>query len=73
MIDHAARDGNQCLGMLAPNLVDGLTTFLVASIGDGAGVYDKDIGITIAVGDFISCRLETRRQGIGLIEIDAAT
>ena len=72
MVDHAARDGNECLGVLAPNLVDGLAAFLVAGVGDGAGVHDKGIGVGIAVGDVVARRLETRRQGVGLIQVDAA-
>ena len=72
VVDHAACDGNQGLWMLAPNLVDGLSAFLVAGIGDGAGVHDKDIGLCIAIGNIIPRRLEARRQGIGLIQVDAA-
>ena len=73
VIDHAARDGNQCLGMFAPNLVDGLAAFLVAGVGDGAGIHNKDISVGIAVSDFIARRLETRRQSVGLIQVDAAS
>ena len=73
MVDHAARDGNQGLGVFAPDLTDGLTTFLVAGVGDSAGVHDKDVGTAIAVGNLIASRLETRRQSIGLIQVDAAS
>ena len=72
VVDHAAGDGNKCLGVLAAYLVDGLTAFLVAGVGDGAGVHDKDIGLGITVGDVVARCLETRRQSIGLIEVDAA-
>ena len=43
VVDHAARDGNQGLRVFAPDLTDGLTTFLVAGVGDSAGVHDKDV------------------------------
>ena len=59
MVDHTARDGNECLWMLAPNLMDGLAAFLVAGVGNGAGVHDKDIGVGITVGDVVARRLET--------------
>ena len=72
VVDHATRDGNQCLGVLAAYLVDGLTAFLVAGVGDGAGVHDKDIGVGVAVGDVVARRLEARCQSIGLIQVDAA-
>lgn len=72
MVDHATRNGNESLGMFASNLVDGLAAFLVAGVGDGASVYNKDIGIAIAISDFISRCLEARSQGIGFIQIDAA-
>lgn len=60
MVDHAACDDNKCLGVLSSYLMDGLTAFLVARVGDSAGVHDKDIGVGVAVGDFISRRLEAR-------------
>ena len=72
MVDHAACDGNQGLGMLPSYLMDGLAAFLVAGVGDRAGVHDKDIGIAIAISDFISRRLEPRRQSIGFIEVHSA-
>ena len=72
MVDHATRDDDECFGVFASNLVDGLPTFLVARVGDGAGIHDKDIGVGIAVGNLISGRLETRRQGISLVQVDAA-
>ena len=72
VIHHAPRDGNERLRMFSPDLVDGLAAFLVAGVGDGAGVHDEDIGVTIAISDLISRRLEPRRQGIGFIQIDAA-
>lgn len=61
MVDHAASDSNQSLGVLASNLVDGLAAFLVAGVGDGAGVHDEDIGTAIAIRNLIPRRLETRR------------
>ena len=73
MVDHAARDDHQRLWMFPPNLVDGLTAFLVAGIGDGAGVHDENIRRAIAIGNLVSRRLEPRSQGIGFIQIDAAT
>ena len=72
VIYHAACDGDECFRVLPPDLVDGLAAFLVARIGDGAGVHDEDIGIAIAVGNLVSRRLESRRQSISLIQIDAA-
>ena len=72
MVDHAASDGNECFGMLAPYLVDGLAAFLVARVGDGAGVHDEDIGSTIAICNLISRRLETRRQSVGFVQVEAA-
>lgn len=72
VVDHTACDDDQCLGVLASYLMDGLSAFLVAGVGDSAGVHDKDIGITIAIGKIIPRLLEARCQGIGLIEIDAA-
>ena len=59
--------------MLSANLMDGLPTFLVAGVGDGAGVDDEDIGTAIAIRNLIPRRLEPRSQGIGLIEVDTAT
>ena len=73
MVDHATRDGNERLGVLAPDLVNGLTAFLVTGIGDGAGVHDEDIGVGIAVGNVVARRLEARRQGVGFIQVEAAT
>ena len=73
MVHHAARDGNQRFWMLPPDLVDGLSAFLVARVGDGAGVHDEDVRRAVAVGNLISRRLEPRSQGIGFIQVDAAT
>ena len=73
VVDHAAGDGNQCLGMLASDLVDGLATFLVAGVGDGAGVHDKDVGIGIAVGDVVARSLEARCQSVSLIQVDTTS
>ena len=73
MVDHATSDGNQCLRMLATYLTDGLAAFLVAGVGDGAGVHDEDVGDTVALGNLIPRRLEPRCQSIGLIEVDTAT
>ena len=61
VVDHAAGDDYQRLWVLAPDLVDGLTTFLVARVGDGAGVHDEDIGVGIAVGNVVARSLEARR------------
>lgn len=58
MVHHAARDGNQRFGMLPPDLVDGLSAFLVARVGDGAGVHHEDIRRAVAIGNLISRRLE---------------
>ena len=59
MVHHAARDGNQRFGMLPPDLVDGLSAFLVARVGDGAGVHDEDVNVVVIVfRDFISRCLE---------------
>ena len=60
MVDHAAGDGNQCLGVLPPYLMDGLTAFLVARVGDGTGVDDENVGAAVAIRNFIARRLETR-------------
>ena len=57
--------------MLPPYLMDGLPTFLVAGVGDGAGVDDEDVGAAIAIRNLVPRRLEPRSQGIGLIEVDA--
>ena len=59
VVDHAARDDDERLGVLASYLMDGLPTFLVADVGDSAGVHDKDIGVGIAVGDVVARRFET--------------
>ena len=72
MIHHAPRDGNQCFGMASPDLPDGLAAFLVAGIGDGAGVHDEDIRRAFAIGNLISRRLEPRSQSVSFIQIDAA-
>ena len=73
VVHHAPCDGNQCFGMLPPDLVDGLAAFLVARVGDGAGVHDEDVRRVVALGNHISRRLEPRSQGIGFIQVDAAT
>ena len=39
VVYHAARDGNECFGMLPPDLVDSLSAFLVARVGYSAGVH----------------------------------
>ena len=58
MVHHAARDGNQRFGMLPPDLVDGLSAFLVARVGDGAGVHDEDVRRAVGIRNLISRRLE---------------
>ena len=73
MVDHAARDGNQGFGVLPSYLMDGLPTFLVARIGNGAGVDDENICCIVTFSNLIARRLEPRSQSIGLIEVDAAT
>ena len=73
MVDHAACDGNQGLGVLASNLSDGLTALLVARIGDGTGVHNENVSCAIVVSNLITFRLEPRRQSIGFIEVHSAT
>ena len=73
VVHHAARDGNQRFGMTAPDLPNGLPAFLVARVGDGAGVHDEDVRRAVAIGNLISRRLEPRSQGIGFIQVDTAT
>ena len=58
MVDHAACDGNQGIGMAAPYLPDGLTAFLVTGVGDGAGVHDKDVNVAVVVPDDVPSRLK---------------
>ena len=60
MVDHTACDSNECIRVFASDLVDSLAAFLVAGVGDGAGVHNEDIGIRICPDDFISRRLEAR-------------
>ena len=44
--------------MAASDLPDGLTAFLVTCIGDGAGVHDKDVNVTVIVPDDVPSRLK---------------
>lgn len=71
IVDHASRDGNQCIGILAPYLMDGLAAFLVALVGDGAGVDNEDIGAFAAFGYFVAVGLESRCQSVSLKQVDA--
>ena len=59
--------------MFPPYLVDGLTAFLVARVGDGAGVHDVGIRLAVAFGNVVARRLEARSQGVGFVQVDAAT
>lgn len=72
IVDHASRDGNQCIGVLAPYLMDGLAAFLVALVGDGAGIDNEDIGAFAAFGNFVAVGLESRCQSVSLKQVDAA-
>lgn len=72
IVDHASRDGNQCIGILAPYLMDGLAAFLVALVGDCAGVDNEDIGAFAAFGYFVAVGLESRCQSVSLKQVDAA-
>lgn len=72
IVDHASRDGNQRIGILAPYLMDGLAAFLVALVGDGAGVNNEDICAFAAFGYFVAVGLESRCQSISLKQVDAA-
>ena len=72
MVDHATCDGDNCFGVFAPDLVDGLAAFLVAGVGDGAGVYDIDVGGIVANGNLIASSLEARSQSVCFIQVDAA-
>lgn len=58
--------------MFPPDLVDGLTAFLVARVGDGAGVHDVGIRLALAFGNVVARRLEARRQSVGFVQVEAA-
>ena len=70
IVDHASRDGNQCIWILATYLMDGLAAFLVALVGDGAGVDNEDIGAFTAFGNFVAVGLESRCQSVSLKQVD---
>ena len=72
MVHHAARDRNQGFGMAAPDLSNGLTAFLVARVGDGAGVNDVNVGVLAAQCDVVAIALELRGYRVGLVEVKAA-
>ncbi len=73
MVDHAAHGRYDGSGVGAPDLVDSLTAFLVALIGDGTGVDYVNIRVFVAVHHLVTGLLELRRQGVCLIEVYSAT
>ena len=73
VIHHAAHRRYDGARVLASYLVDCLPTFLVALVGDGAGVYDVNISVFVAFHHVVTCLFELRRKSVGFIEVYAAT
>ena len=73
VVDHAAGDYQQGLGVFPSDLMDGLAAFLIALVGDGTGVHHEDVGFVVAAHHLIAACLEPRRQRIGLKEVHSAT
>ena len=72
MVDHAACDDQQGFGVFPSDLMDGLSAFLVAGVGDRAGVHHEDVGLA-TLNNLIATCFETRGQGVGFIEVHTAS
>ena len=72
VVDHTACDGDDGIRVFASDLMDGLSAFLIALVGDSASVDHDGVSTAFRTDDFVTAFLETGCKSVRLIEVDAA-